>query len=83
MWRSESDFLANRRDIWVDEIPTQLRFLRDSLTPVQYANVDNEQIQSVIAAMLEQGSAHSKVASQFPRLTWNGLGTGTTTVVMP
>ena len=83
MWRTETDFLADRRDIWIEEIPQNFRNIVDSLTPSQYANVDNEGIQRKIADMIEQGTGHSKVVQLFPRMTWAGLGSGTTTIVMP
>ena len=76
MWLSEDDFLAGRSDIWVEEIPYELKNIVESLNATQYANADNSQIQGVIKNMLEDGDSNNKIQTFYPNLVWEGLGIG-------
>ncbi len=83
MWIDEAAYDANKESIWVDEIPDNFQNLNDTLTTVQYANVDNDAIQTKIAALMEQGDSHTDWAQHFGELVWAGLGTTTCVAVMP
>ena len=81
MWRSETDYDNNRRQIWVEEIPRELHIIEDTINATLYANVDMTLLHNVVAAIIEDGDVHNKYPSNYP--AYAGLGASTVVVDMP
>jgi len=66
------------------DVPAYLRFIIDTLTPVQYANVDMTQVHNQVRDLLIQGDAHARwdelIGAEY---VWAGFGSGNVVTDMP
>lgn len=85
LWRSEADYLAGRKEIWLPEIPIEFKLFTTSITGGQYATLGNSAILTTLANVLEDGDSHGQYPSNFP--AWAGLkdldAANTVGVVLP
>jgi hypothetical protein len=98
MYRSEADYNAGRSQIWLPwdgqengvGIPQAFRTFSDQYNNAsQYANVDNAQLQGILAGFLQDGDGAPRWSDieRFQGIVWNGvsgndaLNTATVTLI--
>ena len=91
-YRSEADLDAGFRSLQLydsdqglaTDVPHYLRSITDTLTPVQYADVDMTQVHNQLSAILEQGDSHTRWDELLgANNVWAGFGATTVAVDLP